>query len=71
MVWEVISIKCVIVSQCTCIYCAFWALCKCLSLFCYELLCVLSSFAIKLKRKKELVVLLLLSSGYLVTVNVL
>ena len=33
----------------------------CLSLFCFVLLCVLSSFAIILKRKRELVVLLLLS----------
>ena len=40
----------------------------CLSLFCYALLCVLSSFAIILKRKRELVDLLLLSYGCLVTV---
>ena len=33
----------------------------CLSLFCCALLCVLSSFAIILKRKGELVALLLLS----------
>ena len=38
----------------------------CLSLFWYALLCVRSSFAIFLKRKKrELVVLLLLSNWYL------
>ena len=37
----------------------------------YALLCVLSSFAIILTRKKELVALLLLSYGCLVTVNVL
>ena len=43
----------------------------CLSLFWYALLCVISSFAIILKRKRELVALLLLSYGYLVTVNVL
>ena len=43
----------------------------CLSLFWYALLCVLSSFAIILKRKRELVALLLLSSRFLVTVNVL
>ena len=43
----------------------------CLSLFCCALLCVLSSFAIILKRKRELVALLLLSYGCLVTVNVL
>ena len=42
-----------------------------LSLFCYALLCVLSSFAIILKRKRELVALLLLSYRCLVTVNVL
>ena len=30
----------------------------CLSLFCYALLCVLSSFAIILKRKRKLVALL-------------
>ena len=40
----------------------------CLSLFWYALLCVLSSFAIILKRKRELVALLLLSYGCLVTV---
>ena len=43
----------------------------CLSLFCYALLFVLSRFAIILKRKRELVALLLLSYGCLVTVNVL
>ena len=43
----------------------------CLSLFWYALLCVLSSFAIILKRKRELVALLLLSYRCLVTVNVL
>ena len=40
----------------------------CLSLFCYALLCVLSMLAIILKRKRELVALLLLSYGSLVTV---
>ena len=39
-------------------------------LFYCALLCVLSSFAIVLKRKRELVALLLLSDGCLVTVNV-
>ena len=39
----------------------------CLSLFWYALLCVLFSFAIIWKRKREL----LLSNGCLVTVNVL
>ena len=43
----------------------------CLAMFWYALLCVLSSFAIILKRKRELVALLLLSYGCLVTVNVL
>ena len=43
----------------------------CLSLFCYALLCVHSSFAVILKRKRKLVALLLLSYGCLVTVNVL
>ena len=45
----------------------------CLSLFWYALLCVcvLSSFAIILKRKRELVSLLLLSYGCLCTVNVM
>ena len=33
----------------------------CLSLFCYALLCVHSSFAIILKRKRKLVALLLLT----------
>ena len=42
-----------------------------MSLFCYALLCVLSSFAIILDRKRELVALCLLSYGCLVTVNVL
>ena len=43
----------------------------CLSLLWYALLCVLSSFANVLKKKRELVALLLLSYGCLVTVNVL
>ena len=42
----------------------------CLSLFYYALLCVQSSFAIILKRMRELVALLLLSYGCLVTVKV-
>ena len=42
-----------------------------LSLFCCALLCVLSSFAILLKRKRELVAFLLLSYRCLVTVNVM
>ena len=43
----------------------------CLSLFCYVLLCVHSSFAIILKRKRRLVVLPLLSYKCIVTINVL
>ena len=40
-------------------------------LFCYALLCVHSSFAIILKRKRNLVALLLLSERCIVTINVL
>ena len=43
----------------------------CLSLFCCALLWVFSSFAIILKRKRELAAMLLLSYGCPVTVNVL
>ena len=43
----------------------------CLSLFCYELLCAHSSFAITLKRKRKSVALLLLSHRCIVTINVL
>ena len=43
----------------------------CLSLFCYALLCVHSSFAIILKRKRKLVALLLLSYRCIVTIKVL
>ena len=43
----------------------------CLSLFCYALLCVHSSFAIILKKKRKLVALLLLSYKCIVTINVL
>ena len=43
----------------------------CLSLFCFALLCVYSSFAIILKRKKKLVALLLLSYKCIVTMNAL
>ena len=42
----------------------------CLSLFYYALLCVHSSFAIILKRKRKLVALLLLSYRCIVTINV-
>ena len=57
------------------IYCLMYfpsfAVVLCLSLFWYALLCVLSSFAIIFKRKKEPVALLLLSYKCLATVNVL
>ena len=43
----------------------------CLSLFCYALLCVHSSFAIILQRKNKPVVLLLLSYRCIATINVL
>ena len=43
----------------------------CLSLFCYELLCVHSSFAIILKRKKKLAALILLSYRCIFTINVM
>ena len=43
----------------------------CLSLFCYALLCVHSSFAITLKRKRKLVALLLLVYKCIVTINIL
>ena len=43
----------------------------CLSLFCYALLCVHSSFAIILKRKRKLVDLLLLSYRCIVSITVL
>ena len=43
----------------------------CLYLFCYALLCVHSSLAIILKRKRKLVALLLLSYRCIVTINVL
>ena len=43
----------------------------CLSFFCYALLCVRSSFAVTLKRKRKLFALLLLSYRYIITINVL
>ena len=43
----------------------------CLSLFCYALLRVRSSFAIISKRKRKLVALLLLSFRCIITINVL
>ena len=43
----------------------------CLSLLCYALLCVYSSFTIILKRKRKLVALLLLSYRCIVTINVM
>ena len=53
------------------IYFLLFVLVLCLSLFWYELLCVLSSFAIILKRKRGLVALLLISHGCPDTVDVL
>ena len=41
----------------------------CLSLFCYALQCVHSSFAIILIRKRKLVALLLVSYNCIVTIN--
>ena len=43
----------------------------CLSLFCYAVLCVHSSFAIILNKKRKLFVLLLLSYRCIATINVL
>ena len=43
----------------------------CSSLFCYALICVHSSFAIILKRKRKLVVLLILSYRCIVAIYVL
>ena len=43
----------------------------CLSLFCSALLCVHSSFAIILKRKRKLAALLLLSYRCIVTIHVM
>ena len=43
----------------------------CFSLFCCALLCVHSSFAIILKRKRKLVAWFLLSYRFIVTMNVL
>ena len=42
-----------------------------LSLFCFVILCVHSSFTVILKRKRELVALLLLPYRCLVTVNIM
>ena len=42
----------------------------CLSLFCYALLCFHSSFAIIMKRKRNLIALLLLSFRCIITINV-
>ena len=43
----------------------------CLHLFCYALLCVHSSFAIILKRKRKLVALVVLSNRRIDTINVM
>ena len=52
-------------------YLQFFVVVLCWSLLWYALIYVLSSFEIIMKRKRELVALLLLSFGCLVTVNVL
>ena len=52
-------------------YFPLWVGFLCLSLFYYVLLCVLSSFAIILKRKRKRIALLLLSYRCIVTINVL
>ena len=43
----------------------------CLALFCYALLCILSRFAIILKRKRKLVAMLSLSYRCIITINVM
>ena len=43
----------------------------CLSLFCYALFCIHSSFAIILKRNRKLFALLFLSYRSIVTINVM
>ena len=53
------------------IYCPLFEGVLCLSLFCYALLCVRSSFAIILKRQRNLVALQVLSYRCIVTINVL
>ena len=52
-------------------YCPLFVEILCLSLFCYALLCVNSSFAIILKRKRKLVALLVLSYRCIYTINAL
>ena len=52
-------------------YFALFAGVLCLYLFCYALLCVHSSFAIILKRKRKLVALILLPYRCTITINVL
>ena len=73
MAWAAVCSKAVVLLLLICclVYFPFVVRVLCLSLFCCALLFVLSSFAIILKRKRELVALLLLSYGCLVTVNIL
>ena len=52
-------------------YCPLFVEVLCLSLFCYALLCVHSSFAIILKRNRKLVALLVLSYRCIYTINAL
>ena len=51
-------------------YCSLFVGLLCLFVFCYALLCVDSSFAIILKRKRKLVALLLLTFRCIVSLNV-
>ena len=72
MAWAAVRFEAVVLLLIYCLVCFPLVVgVLCLSLFCCALLCVLSCFAIILKRKRELVALLLLSYGCLVTVNVL
>ena len=73
MAWVVVRSKAVVLLfliYCL-IYFPLFAGVLCLSLFCYALLCVHSSFAIILKSKRKLFALLLLSYRSLVNVIVL
>ena len=73
MVWAAVSSKEVVLLLLICCLVCFslFVGVLCLSSFCCVLLCVLSRFAIILKRKRGLVALLLLSYRCLVAVSVL
>ena len=72
---SLVQVKSIAICFCGVIYCFMYlqlfVKVLCWSLFLCVLLYVLSSFAIILTRKRELVALLLLSFGSLVTINVL